>query len=300
MKTTDLCFPILLCRPAVLIHLSIPSPSRFTHPPSTPATAPYTRHSRLINNWQLCWNHCLSPRQSRRSAAVAPLTKTQLTLNSVPAFILFILVAAGTSRDSLLLFFMQTYSNLASAYYHVYWLPQLEVLFLPFHVFCFLAFAPLCLFVLCFDYCTCSKCTWEQHSIFTASGFCVMVLFTSCKREEGSQRGGVQWLPGEEEVVSNEVTPWQPGDSSHSASPCLSYLSTWPRLRVPTHSTPPSPSPYDRESSPWCWKQKNTSSLRLQCSCERKTHETNTWNECLEQETGVGVLRRLKSTQQEK
>lgn len=78
--------------------------------------------------------------------------------------------------------------------------------------------------------------------------FCVVVLFTSCKREEREGGGGAQRLPGEEEVVSNEVTPWQPNDSSHSVPP-PPHLSTWPPLSVPTHSNPPPP---DRESCPWC------------------------------------------------
>lgn len=54
--------------------------------------------------------------------------------------------------------------------------------------------------------------------------FCVVVLFTSCKREEREGGGGAQRLPGEEEVVSNEVTPWQPNDSSHSVPPPASPI----------------------------------------------------------------------------
>lgn len=50
-------------------------PSRIAHPPSTPASAPCTRHSQHINNWQHCWNHCSSPRQPRKGTAAAPWQK---------------------------------------------------------------------------------------------------------------------------------------------------------------------------------------------------------------------------------
>ena len=233
-----------------------------------------------MNNWQQCWNQYSSPRHSSRSTLQPqppPKTSTQLRLNSVPAFILFVSVATGNEPlfwITCFCLFMQTYFNLASTCQRVC-IGNCKVLFSPPCVSCFHAFAHLCFVLLCFGYCTCSECTWEQHGVFTASVFCVVVLFTSCKREEGEGGGGAQRLPGEEEVVSNEVTPWQPNDSSQSAPPSLPPPSF--HLAPSECAHPLKPPPPDRESCPWCWKQKYTSRLLLQCSCKGKagkTHET--------------------------
>lgn len=82
------------------------------------------------------------------------------------------------------------------------------------------------------------RATWYIH----CKCFCVVVLFTSCKRAGrggGHRQGGAQWLPGEEEVEYNEVTPWQPSDSSHSTAPSpifpLGPLWVCPPTQPPLH-----------------------------------------------------------------
>lgn len=56
-------------------------------------------------------------------------------------------------------------------------------------------------------------------------------------------RGGVQRLPGEEGVASNEVTPWQPGVSSHSPPPTFRIFPLGPMSECAHPLTPHPPPP---------------------------------------------------------
>lgn len=114
---------------------------------------------------------------------------------------------------------MQTYFNLASARQCVC-VGHCKVLF---SLFVHFAFMHLLLFVLfCFVLATVHVMNaLESNTVYSLQVFFVSWSCLRAVRERGGGRrgGGAQRLPGEEEVVSNEVTPWQPGDSSHSALP---------------------------------------------------------------------------------
>lgn len=104
-------------------------------------------------------------------------------------------------------------------------------------------------------------------------------------------------MPGEEEVVSNEVTPWQPVGSSHSANltppqpaASLLFLPLGPLcVCPPTHP----PSLLFRALRGAEGRKKNTSRLVLLCSRRKrgKTGETKTLND--QGEDGERVLMRM-------
>lgn len=134
---------------------------------------------------------------------------------------------------------MQKYMNLASAH---------QCVFLKLYCFLFLCILLSCiccsllcsaLFWLVYMQWMYLRATWCIHR----KCFCVVVLFTSCNRE-GTEEGGISkgecsGCRGKRRFVSNEVTPWQPGDSSHSTAPSpifpLGPLWVCPPTQPPLH-----------------------------------------------------------------